>query len=175
MNAPLVPESISTKKWGWENSWAKEILRQGIIAGDIPALATYDQIHGFHAEVLKTDRSKIPARVRALRKQIADDDGAANSDAQDLERDRKLFPIKLHDYKGEPRWQGSSAEKQLKKDVANQIHLTMNPTEFYQSNSLYYNSYCQETIRKHIYQEIKFQKYCLWRNDKKKTSFTVIK
>ena len=163
------------EKWSWEFSWAKEILRRGIKEGDITKAKTYDEIHTFHSEVEATDRKLLPSRMRALWQQFAADKGTADKDAADLEHDLKLFPISTHNYKGEPRWEGSNVQKQLREDIKEGLHLETTPEEFYNSRELYTKFYCQETIRQHIYQEIKFQKYCLFRTDNKKTKLKLIK
>lgn len=163
------------KEWKWETSWAKEVIRLALINGEITSTTSYDTIHKFHPEIAKTDRSKLPNRVRGLRQQVARDNGLAQSDAADLEHDRAIYPEPTHNYKGEPRWPGSMAESKLKAAVAAGEHLTLTPAEFYKSLEEYFEPYSLETIRKHIYQEVKFQKYCDWRNDKPKKAFGFIK
>lgn len=163
------------KKWAWQYSWAKEILRLAIIAEDISPEHTYDEIHGWHPEVEETDRAKLPGRVRGLRKQISTDQGLSATDEAALDHDRKLFPIPEFNYRGEPRWEGSSAQRLLKEDIKKGAHLTMTPEEFYYSRPEYTNSYGLTIIRQHIYQEVKFVKYCDFRNDKKKSMFISFK
>ena len=165
-----LPTSKPEPKWGWENSWAKEILREAIKCGDITSDHTYDEMHVWHPEVEKTDRQKLPGRVRGLRQQVDQDKTAAQSDAIALAHDRKLFPIPDTNYRGEPRWQGSNAEKILKSDIKDGKHLLCKPSEYYQLHKEY-EPYSVDVIRAHIYQEVKFQKYCLYRNDKKKSQF----
>lgn len=154
-------------KWNWQFSWAKEILRKAISNGDITENHSYDEIHLWHPEIQATDRSKLPGRIRGLREQVTQDTESAKEDAFALEHDRKLYPIPTHNYRGEPRWEGSAAQKQLKDDVAKGLHLTMTPQEF--GSRQIFKDYAEDIIREHIYQEIKFQKYCLYRSEKKKS------
>lgn len=162
------------KKWNWEYSWAKEILRMALVDGDISPQHTYDEMHAWHPEIQETDRRLLPNRVRSLQKQIKDDTGKAEADALAYAHDRSLFPIPTHNHRGEPRWQGSEAERLLKEDIKNGIHLTMSPMEFYDSREVYSTDYSEDVIRHHIYQEIKLIKYCKYRNDKKKSSLFMI-
>ena len=158
------PES----KWRWEHSWAKEILRGAIANGDITDAHTYDEIHRWHPEVEATDRKLLSSRVRALQQQISVDKQAADEDNVDLLHDLKLFPTKTHNYRGEPRWEGSDAQKALKFDIANGIHLTMTPAEF--ASRKVFKDCAEDIVQQHTHQEVKFQKYCLCRNDKKESS-----
>ena len=163
-------DGTKKKPWRWQNSWAKEILREAIAQGDISPEHTYDEIHVWHPEVQETSRNKLPGRVRSLRAQVSKDDAAATSDAIALAHDRKLYPIPTHNYRGEPRWQGSPAETYLKKDISAAVHKTMTPFEFCSSRPEY-KDYCSDVIREHAHQEVKFQKYCAFRNDKKALQF----
>ena len=156
-------------KWGWEKSWAKEILRTAISNGDITLAHTYDEIHSWHTEVEATDRKKLPGRVCGLRDQVSADKKAADSDEIALLHDRALYPTPTENFRGEPRWQGSEAEKKLKEDIAAGVHLTMTPAEF--ASLSIFDDYPESIIRQHIYQEVKFQKYCLYRNEKKASTF----
>ena len=155
----------ATKKWKWEDSWAKEILRLAILNGDITDKHTLDEIHLWHPEVQATDRSKLSGRIRSLKDQVHTDKECAIQDDIDLTRDRKMFPIPSHNYRGEPRSEGSQAERILKEEIAKGEHLKEKPSIF--ASRQVFQDYPDDVIRDHIYQEIKFQKYCLYRKDKK--------
>lgn len=171
-----LPNPEDQTGWSWEKSWAKEILREAIANNDITDEHTYDEIHSWHPEVEKTDRKKIPRRVRDLRLQIRADAGRAEADARALEHDRRLFPALATNHIGEPRWEGSEAQRLLRIDVKGDKHLTMKPAEFYDSREVY-KSFSHEVIRSHIYQEIRLTKYYAWRNSdkKKKKAFRMFK
>lgn len=160
-------------KWRWEKSWAKEILRQAVYNGDITTEHSYDEIHAWHPEVQSTDRSKLPGRMRGLREQVLVDSDEADKDALALAHDRKLYKVPTHNYRGEPRWEGSDAQKKLKMEIAQGVHLTMSPADF--ACRAVFQDYPEDVIREHIYQEIKFQKYCKYRNDAKKKSMITLK
>ena len=48
-----------------------------------------------------------------------------------LQEDRLVHPFPATNYRGEPQWEGSAAQKVLKKDVADKKHETMSRTAFY--------------------------------------------
>lgn len=161
-------EGHKTKlKWNWQFSWAKEILRLAIANGDITEKHSYNEIHMWHPEIEATERSKLPGRIRGLREQVKEDAEAAKSDSIDLAHDRKLYPIPTHNYRGEERWEGSLAQRTLKQQIAEEVHKSMQPAEF--ASQDVFKNYPEDIIRQHIYLEIKFQKYCLYRNEKKKS------
>ena len=160
------PSKKGNIKWNWEFSWAKEILRKAIMNGDITEEHTLDEIHKWHPEIEATDRTKLSGRIRGIKQQVKQDDRAAKQDDIDLSNDRKLYPVPAENYRGEPRWEGSKAQETLKADIALGLHLTMKPSKF--ADWDVFNEYDPNVIREHIYQEIKFQKYCLYRKEKKK-------
>ena len=137
---------------------------------DITDKHTYDKIHHWHHEIQATDRTKLAGHIRALRRQVAEDTSRAQDDARALAHDRKLFPTRATNYRGEPRWQGSKAETMLKLDVKSQKQKMMLPEDFYASRPEY-KEFSEDVIRQHIYQEMKLQTYFTWRNEKKSTQF----
>lgn len=159
------------KKWTWKASLAKEELRRAIVDGSVADDMSLDEIFLTVAELALTDRTKLSSRLTALRNQIIADAGAAASDEAAMAHDRALFPAPTHNYRGEPRWQGSAAQTLLRLDVSTGKHLAMDPKKFYESRIEYTRDYSLVTIRQHIYQEVKFSKYCTFRNDKAKTQF----
>lgn len=56
-----MPTSEPEAKWGWEKSWAKEILRLAILNGDITDQHTHDDIHVWHPEVERRIGPNCPA------------------------------------------------------------------------------------------------------------------
>jgi hypothetical protein len=159
------------KKWKWKASLAKEELRKAIVDGWVTDEMSLDEIFLTVAELALTNRTKLSSRLAAVRKQIIDDAGAAASDEAAMAHDRALFPAPTHNYRGEPRWEGSVAQSFLRLDVSSGKHLAMDPKKFYESRIEYTRDYSLVTIRQHIYQEIKFVKFCRFRNDKAKTQF----
>jgi hypothetical protein len=163
--------SKKAKKWKWEYSTAKEALRKAIYAGTVTVNMSLDDIFASIPEVGATDRKKFASRIRALRKQIQAETGAVASDEAAHAHDRVLRPTPTHNYRGEPRWEGSEAQRLLKLDVAAGKHLSIKPSQFHASRVEYTQHYSVKTIREHIYQEQKYVKYCKYLNDHKKKDF----
>jgi hypothetical protein len=159
------------KKWKWQFSTAKEALRLAILAGTVTEDMSLDDIFMSFPEVALTDRRKFSSRLGALRKQIKLDTGATASDEAAYAHDRALRPAPSHNYRGEPRWEGSIAQELLKLDVAANKQTTMKPKEFYESRLEYTQHYSLKTIREHIYQEVKYVKYCKYLKDHKQKVF----
>ena len=97
-------------------------------------------------------------RLKSARKIIAEKDERAAMELALLHEDRKVRPVPLANHRGEPRWEGSKAQKQLKKDVAEGKHLTMKSTEFYLSNPDY-QKYPKNIIMGHVDQEVRLRKF----------------
>ena len=55
----------------------------------------------------------------------------ASTELAMLQEDRLVHPFPATNYRGEPQWEGSAAQKVLKKDVADKKHETMSRTAFY--------------------------------------------
>lgn len=69
-----------------------------LASGDITPEHTYDEIFLWHPEVALTSRSQLASHVRALRKQVAEDDVKAAEDEAALVHDRALFAIPNTNY-----------------------------------------------------------------------------
>jgi hypothetical protein len=159
------------RKWKWQYSTAKEALRKAILAGTVTDNMSLDDIFMSFPEVAETDRKKFSGRLRGLRQQITASNTAVASDEAAHAHDRALRPAPSHNYRGEPRWEGSEAQRLLKEDVASGKHRAMKPTLFYNSRVEYTQHYTLKTIREHIYQEEKYVKYCKYLSDHNKPSF----
>lgn len=98
---------------------------------------------------------------------MPEDKATALSDATSLAHDCKLYPIPMNNYKGELQWEDSQAQCFLKSTIVGGAHLKMSPLEFDRQEP--FKEYSEDIIREHIYQEVKFEKYCLYRKEKNKT------
>jgi hypothetical protein len=149
----------------WEKSPAKKLLANDIISGTVPDTMHWGEVFGKRPEYQATARRLFANRLKSLREQINRAKGIAANEETALAHDRSLFPVPTHNYRGEPRWEGSEAERLLKEDVGNGLHKTMEPRQLYQTRPQYHNNYPLEVFRGHIYQEVRFVKFCKWRND----------
>ena len=148
----------------WRNSEAQSRLRQLIESGEIPTDGSMKpkdiwkdiclplpEFAGFLSK-------KFSTRLRTMRKQHIDKGSRAEDDSAALAHDRLHFPAPTHNHRGEPRWQGSEAERLLKLDVGEKKHLTMEPRELHATRPEYYENYMLEGFRQHIHQEVRFRK-----------------
>jgi hypothetical protein len=73
---------------------------------------------------------------------------------------RANHPEVAINHRGEPRWEGSEAQRQLKEDIANQYHWDKSPRELWEHpERTVYKNYLLETFRGHIYQEERLIKH----------------
>ena len=146
----------------WRDSEAKKFLQQDLISGDIPldssTLAPQEVYLQRTAFADFGEYDKFPARLRGLRSQITDKNNRGASDSIALAHDRRIFPKPTHNGRGEPRWEGSDAERLLKLDIDEGKHKTMQPKELHQSRGEFQN-YKLKLFREHIYQEEKRCKF----------------
>ena len=75
-----------------------------------------------------------------------------------LAHDRKIHPKRAHNDRGEPRWEGSEAERLLQQDVKDGKDKTMKPHDLWFSHEEY-QKYPKDVFRGHIYQERRCQKF----------------
>lgn len=128
-----------------------------VINGDIPL----DGEDGMELEAVYLQRPEFAdfefahfkERLRDLRRQIKDKDHSAASDSAALAHDRQICPKAAYNHRGEPRWEGSEAERLLRLDVDNDKHKTMQPKDLHGSRTEYYKNYAPTVLRKHIEQE----------------------
>jgi hypothetical protein len=146
----------------WRNSKALECLQRLVASGEIDAILTPKQVwdrfcvpqpefSGFHYN------KNFPSRLRAIQQKHVEKCRRAEASSAALAHDRLLFPAPAHNHRGEPRWQGSEAERLLKLDVAEKKHQTMKPRQLYEAR-VEYHSYPLEVFRKHIHQEVRLGK-----------------
>ena len=70
-------------------------------------------------------------RLASAREIIRGKKQRASTELAMLQEDRLVHPFPATNYRGEPQWEGSAAQKVLKKDVADKKHETMSRTAFY--------------------------------------------
>jgi hypothetical protein len=91
---------------------------------------------------------------------------------------RANHPEKDFNSRGEPRWEGSAAQKQLKEDVSNQFHWDKTPKELFNNpeRQVYRDHFGDEGLqyfRNHIYQEERLAKFeNLTKQERAKTGHT---
>ena len=82
----------------------------------------------------------------------------ASDDGDVLANTRKMHPRPTVDPRGRPLFRGSEAEKQLKKDIDDELHKTMKPKQLFLTRECYQEYLTLEQFRKRIHQEVHIRK-----------------
>jgi hypothetical protein len=82
----------------------------------------------------------------------------ASSDSAALAHDRHIYPKKTHNHRGEPRWEGSEAERLLKLDIDKGKNKSLKPIDIHHSRNEY-KMYSLTVFWKHIDQGEWHHKY----------------
>jgi hypothetical protein len=106
-----------------------------------------------------TTKRLFKGRLDRLRADIRKKQAFAASDSAALANDRLLHPVPTHNHRGEPRWEGSEAQRLLRQDIDLGNHLDLMPRDLFMSEPDYYDNYPLEVFRKHIKQEVKLRKF----------------
>jgi hypothetical protein len=76
-------------------------------------------------------------RLGALRRQIIEKKDRSITDSAALAHDRQIHPDATHNHRGEPRWEGSEAERLLRLDMDEDKHKSMKPKNVFLSRTEY--------------------------------------
>lgn len=148
----------------WRKSEAKKLLAQDIIDGLITSDDNPEEVFFYRPEYAASTQRLWKGRLTSLLAAITSAHARAIADEGALLHDRGMFAAPSHNYRGEPRWDGSAAQGWLKIDVAAGLHEQLKPKEL-QKKRRAYLQYPLDVFRDHIYQEVRFQKFVTWRND----------
>lgn len=72
--------------------------------------------------------------------------------------DRQIHPPPATNFRGEPYWEGSAAQKILKKNVADGVHRGMRPADYYKLRPEF-QQFLPKTIAGHVIQEERLIKF----------------
>jgi hypothetical protein len=161
-------DTIATQ---WKNSEAKHLLERDLLDGTIPLLSDDmgpKEVFQQREQFAEFDYKNFRSNLSNLRKQIIEKKERAISESAALARDRMIYPRATHNHRGEPRWDGSEAEWQLKKDMDDGKHKTMKPELLYRSREVFYLNYSLTVWRKHIEQEERSRKFLAYVKAKNK-------
>jgi len=146
---------------GWTQSWAREQLYRDVYLGvitddmdDATAFASRDEFALFDGMRF------FPSRLERMRKRVAELKSKSARELAALQRDRQtdVGKLPLFNHWGEPRWDGSEAQRLLKEDIANGKHEGIQPLELWRSRQEYHST-DSNRFRQHIYQEIRTVKF----------------
>lgn len=145
----------------WKDSEAKRLLVQDLMSGEIPLDPNEmepAQVYLQRPEFANFGYERFRDRLRDLRAQIRASKHHASSDSAALAHDRRIYPKKTNNHRGEPRWEGSEAERLLKLDIDEGKNMSLIPIDLYNSQNEY-KKYPLKVFRKHIDQEERRRKY----------------
>jgi len=145
----------------WQKSVAKALVEEGLYQGWIPLDAKNmgpKQVYEMREEFKEYKYENFRSNLYELRKKIKAGLDRAEEEEKWLEHDRRMFPKPMMNHRGEPRWEGSRAEKRVKHDIDDGSYPIMTPKQLYLLRDEY-KEYSLETIRKHLHQEIQSRKY----------------
>jgi hypothetical protein len=165
-----MPTKNSEGQKSWKDSEAKKLLEKDLISGLIP-LNSDDMKPGIvyfqRPEFAEFEYGRFRDRLRDLRRQLIELKARASSDSAAYACDREIYPKTTHNNRGEPRWEGSEAERLLRMDMDHDAHKNVTPKELYRSRQEFYNNYPLTVFRKHIDQEERRRKYFEYRRTRK--------
>lgn len=152
------PATLNDAKW--KTSKAKEKMAQDMIDGKIPlegkidSKEIYDRLYAKNTlfKDFPYDKVRYDRRMKTLRGAILRLQHWADYDNKAIVEDLQKYPKKATNIRGEPRWEGSAAEKFLKKDVDDGLHLGKDLKELWATRDEY-KAFTKTVFRKHIDQE----------------------
>ena len=146
----------------WAESKTRELLLQDIIDEVVPrepcSSMPSQTIFTSRPEYAEYGYEKFCSRLSRLRVQVkrevkrSDDDLAAFNN---FKANNIAHAVTAHGY---PEWEGSDAQKQLKKDIDDGYHDLLEPKELWLFREVY-DDFPLVVFKDHIYQEVKTRKY----------------
>jgi hypothetical protein len=147
------------KKPSWQHGDAKELLREHLVVGKLPIDMPPNQVWQrfkdrpqFADFCSDEDKKKFSPRLNDLKMQLKIKEHRAFCDLLALEHDLLIHPESARNHRGEPRWEGSEAQRLLKLDVAAGRDKNKTPRDF-RTERIEYLQYPLDVFRRHIYQE----------------------
>ena len=146
----------------WKDSKAKALLRQDMVDGVVPrkpdtSMPT-DVIFTSRPECALYGYRLFGSRLSSLRGQLTRDLARADKDWERFQNFQKNNIAHTHSAHGYPEWEGSEAQARLRKDMALDLHNTMEPAELWCLREEY-DDFPLKVFRDHIYQEIRTKKF----------------
>ena len=153
----------------WATSEGRKLLFADIRSGRIPATMSWQAAYQLRPEFVvgtkanptaEKAESLFEGRLKSARGILAEKDQRAVSELALLRADRLIHPVPATNHQGEPRWEGSEAQKLLKDDVKKLKHEGMKPLAYYASRPQYKAwHFSAATIAGHVKQEVRLLKF----------------
>ena len=122
----------------WEHHPLRAFLVDKLVSNDFPA--DYNKMGPFDVwnkycdddvfEGMEYDKS-FQTRLLALRKQYQEGKSRAVEDLNAFETAKANHPPQPFNHRDEPQWSGSEAQRLLKIDIDNKVHLNTRPRDLY--------------------------------------------
>lgn len=174
IKAKEMPRQKNGTQKAWSTSKGKDLLFLDLLEGRI----SIDGRRGDATEICALrdefgandpeESKKFPARLRNARKQVKQLKSQADFDRDALAHDRLLYPESAENSRGEPRWDGSEAQRLLFLDIDESKHEFMTPMALYKER-IEYQEYSLDVFRGHIYQEVGRRKFYMQYGAKNRT------
>lgn len=154
----------SSSKRPWRNSVAKRLLLQDLEDGTIPldsAAMSAAEAYLRRKEYQLHDFGQFRDRLHDLRKQIHGKKTRSMQEMEALEHDMRIVSNRARNEHGTIRWEGTEAERLLRKDVEDGKDNTMPAQALWKSQDAY-QIFTLDVFRGHIYQEHRRQTFRGW-------------
>jgi hypothetical protein len=107
--------------------------------------------------IVVLDQFKV--RLQAHRKQASEEHAVAQQEEEHFAHDRKFYPRKTHNERGEPVFDMSPAKPLLRQDIKDEMHSHCKTSKKLQLSRLEYKPFKPRIFQDRILQEIRLQKY----------------
>jgi len=168
----IVKENEEDEGIAWDNSAAKARLKECFEDGVIPidykqgekplpaAKRVWDEHCAGHAAFEgMVFNSIFQRRLEGVSKNHNSKKARCAEDLKAFKQYRAKYPIRSHNDFGMPRWEGSEAERLMKKDMKEGKHAGLKPEEFRATRPTVFGVIPLPIFRDHIYQELKLWKF----------------
>jgi hypothetical protein len=152
------PKKREPKAPQWQYSDAKQLMAQDMFDGIVPidtkivdSEKLYNEFYADHPlfEKFPYKKSLYDSRIKSLQEEVRRLKERVTYEAQAFAHDRAKHPRPTHNTKGELLWNGSEADRWLKIDMSNGLHLQMAPRELRETRQCY-QLISKERFRKRI-------------------------
>jgi hypothetical protein len=156
-------EIFTEPRTKWKKSKAKEMLYTDIVEGRVPLEDDSNMpaavIYSMHSEYADYDPDKFAARLESLRQSVKGSTTRANEDLIAFETYKSLHKVSLFSHLGYIEYQGSEAQRLLRKDIQEGRHISLGKKELYELRPEYFTEFPLNVFRDKLYQEIRTAKY----------------
>ena len=149
----------------WKHHPLKRFLFDKFVSGEIPTdykKAGPADIWNRYCDEDAFEGMKYNAafkrRLLNLQKDIAEGKTRADADLNAFNIAKKNYPPPICNHRGEPQWNGSAAQAQLKRDMEDNLHFTYKPEDLWELRHCY-QEFNLTTFRSHIHQADRTRKY----------------